>query len=126
MRHLFFVIIALFLFACGQKEEAKTEHRHNDHEMKESASAGMAEEKVIYYTCPMAEHKHIHSAQPGQCPECGMELVAGVITSEDKMEYYGCPMLIHSHVRSDSAGTCAECGMELKPMRLIKKKKESM
>lgn len=120
MRYLILVSIALFLFACGQKEEAKTEHKHHDHEMKESPSARMAEEKVIYYTCPMAEHKQVHSAQPGQCPDCGMELVAGVITTEEMMEYYGCPMLTHSYVRSDTAGTCADCGMELKPMRLVK------
>ncbi len=120
MRYLFILTIALFLFACGQKEEAKTEDMHQYHSMDKTEMADMAEEQVIYYTCPMAEHKHIHSAQPGQCPDCGMELVAGVVTSEDKMEYYGCPMLTHSHVRFDSAGTCAECGMELKPMRLVK------
>ena len=93
---------------------------HQEHSMDKTEMAQMTEEQLIYYTCPMEEHKHVHSAEPGDCPDCGMKLVAGVVTSEDKMEYYGCPMLTHSHVRSDSAGTCAECGMELKPMRLKK------
>ncbi len=77
---------------------------------------------LIYYTCPMDSHKHVHSNAPGTCAECGMELVAAGITTEEKMEYYGCPMEIHSHVRSDQSGTCAECGMELKPMRFINNK----
>lgn len=120
MRDLFILSISLFLFACGQKEEAQTEDMHQDQEMMQSETAQASEEQLIYYTCPMDQHKHVHSAEPGECPECDMTLVAGVITSEDKMEYYGCPMLIHSHVRSDTAGTCAECGMTLKPMRLVK------
>ena len=67
----------------------------------------------------MESHKHIQSAEPGKCPECGMKLVAGVITSESQKEYYGCPMLIHSHVRSEKPGKCDECGMKLMPMRLV-------
>jgi len=119
MRYLFFVFIALFLFACG-KDQAHHDHSQKIHGMPKEDVTKPSDERLIYYTCPMAEHKHIHSAQPGQCPDCGMELVAGVVTSEDKMDYYGCPMLTHSYVRSDTAGTCADCGMELKPMRLVK------
>jgi len=30
--------------------------------------------QVLYYTCPMPEHK-IHSDKPGKCPICGMTLI---------------------------------------------------
>ena len=30
---------------------------------------------AILYTCPMAEHAHVVSDHPGECPECGMALV---------------------------------------------------
>jgi hypothetical protein len=126
MRYLFILSFSLFLFACGQKDQAQTEDTHQDHAMMQSDTTQMAAEQVIYYTCPMEEHKHVHSAEPGKCPECGMDLVAGVVTTEDKMEFYGCPMLAHSYVRSDTAGTCPDCGMELKPMRLVKPTSESM
>jgi len=77
-------------------------------------------EILSYYTCPMESHKHIHNNNPGKCSECGMELVATVITSENNMEYYGCPMPIHSHIRHSEPGNCEECGMKLLPMRLVK------
>ena len=79
-----------------------------------------ADERLIYYTCPMETHKHIHSAQPGNCPDCGMKLVPVLVTTEENKEFYGCPMEAHSHVRSDKPGPCSECGMTLKPMRLAK------
>ncbi len=81
------------------------------------------EEKIIYYTCPMDSHKHIRSREAGKCSECGMDMVAGVITTEDKADFYGCPMLMHSHIRSDKPGLCDRaggCGMNLEPMRLVK------
>lgn len=121
MRYLFTLSAALIFFACGQKEEARTEISHQEHDMMQPDTTTMAEEKLIYYTCPMEEHKHVHSGKPGTCPECGMDLVAGVVTDTTRMEYYGCPMEIHSHIRSDESGTCQECGMKLKPMRLVKK-----
>ena len=120
MKHLMvLVLVAGLVIACGEEKEVP--------QMKADAHAGMKmakpaadEEKMIYYTCPMESHKHIHSAEPGTCSECNMTLVPGVLTSEDKMEYYGCPMLIHSHVRAEAPGRCDECKMELKPMRLKK------
>ena len=120
MKYLITIFLfSALLFSCSNKDNTpKTGHEGHDHM---SASKEMAsEERVIYYTCPMESHKHIHSAEPGNCSECGMALVEGVITSEDKMEYYGCPMKIHSHIRHDKPGTCEACKMELKPMRLKK------
>jgi hypothetical protein len=78
------------------------------------------EETLIYYTCPMESHKHVHNSEPGTCSECPMALVKAVTTSVEKMEFYGCPMESHSHIRREEAGPCTECSMTLKPMRLDK------
>lgn len=111
------VTVSLLLIGCGEKQEPA----HNEmtsHKEMPAAKAATDGEKMIYYTCPMESHKHVHSREAGTCPECGMTLVEGVVTSADKMDYYGCPMLIHSHVRQEEPGRCPECNMELKPMRL--------
>lgn len=93
-----------------------------DHENMAMAGAATHQpgENLIYYTCPMPNHKAVHSDQPGECPECGMKLVEAVVTDTTDMQFWGCPMPSHSHVRLDKAGDCPECGMKLKPMRLVK------
>jgi hypothetical protein len=113
------VSVVLILSACGGEKDSaatKLEAQVVSHDSHNSDEMG----RLIYYTCPMASHKHIHSSEPGSCPECGMALVPASITTPEKAEFYGCPMEIHSHVRQDGPGTCGECGMELKPMRLKK------
>jgi len=114
------VFAGLFLMACGKTDE----HAGHDHAMgemkKEMPAQAQSEERLIYYTCPMESHKHIHSREPGDCSECGMKMVEGVVTTEDKMEFWGCPMEAHAHIRLDDPGTCESCGMQLKPMRLKK------
>jgi len=115
------IILAIFiLFACKGEKSHQSESTADKSQLQQKDTTVMIDEKVIYYTCPMDEHKQIHSREEGKCSECGMELVAGVITSEEKKEFYGCPMLTHSHIRLEKAGACEECGMELKPMRLKK------
>lgn len=124
---------AVLIVSCGDgKKDPHAGHDHSatmekkttqdmggdNHASMEMAKKTAAGEKLIYYTCPMESHKQVHSADPGQCPECNMALVAGTITTEDKMDFYGCPMLIHSHVRQEEPGRCDECKMVLKPMRL--------
>ena len=113
------ILFSALLIGCGSDKKAKVDE-HEGHNHMQEAKAETDGEKLVYYTCPMESHKHIHSKEPGQCSECNMTLVAGVITSEDKAEYYGCPMEIHSHVRHDEPGNCAECNMKLMPMRLQK------
>jgi len=108
--------IGVLLVSCG-KEKPATAMKHDTHAAMEMTKTTADGEKIIYYTCPMESHKHVHSKEPGNCPECNMTLVPAVITTVDKMDFYGCPMEIHSHVRQDSAGRCPECKMELKPMR---------
>jgi hypothetical protein len=103
--------VFLLLIACKGQSETKSEQQGIT--VKESTA-----EKIYYYTCPMEEHKNVASDKPGDCPECGMKLVAAVAANLDSIDYYGCPMPEHSHVRQDKPGTCAECNMDLKPMRL--------
>ena len=112
-------LLAVFVIGCGDEKQAPA-MKHDNHAAMEKTEATADSERMIYYTCPMESHKHIHSREPGTCSECNMTLVPGVITSEDKLEDYGCPMLIHSHVRQEGPGRCDECKMELKPMRLKK------
>jgi hypothetical protein len=107
---LFLLVIALGIFACGG--EKKADGHAKTHEMKTETV------EAIYYTCPMDEHKHVGSKEPGTCNECGMDLVAAVKTEAGDHDFYGCPMAPHSHVRSDEPGTCDDCGMELKPLKL--------
>jgi len=116
---LIIVLFAGLLISCGgdkEPAETKAKTKMSSH----TAQTTIDGEKLIYYTCPMESHKHIHSKEPGSCSECNMKLVPAVITSADKQEYYGCPMEIHSHIRHDAPGRCEECKMELKPMRLNK------
>lgn len=116
------LVLSMVIFAgCGKSgTDVAKQNAPEGHKMTATEVNTVEGEKLIYYTCPMESHKHVHSHESGTCIECGMPLVAGVITSEDDMDYYGCPMLEHSHVRSDQPGTCADCGMKLKPMRLVK------
>ncbi len=110
-------LLAVFTVGCGGEKQAPA-MQHDNHTDMEKTKAPADEEQLIYYTCPMESHKHIHSSEPGACTECNMTLVPAVITTAEKLEYYGCPMVIHSHVRHAEAGRCEECNMELKPMRL--------
>jgi len=116
------LVVALGMLACGGKKTVDKQTKMEAHqnvtanEMSESIKG----EKVMYYTCPMESHKHVHSQEAGKCPECGMNLVAVVVADANNNDFYGCPMPIHSHVRSDQPGKCDECGMNLKPMRMEK------
>ena len=111
------LFLTAFVVACGGKQEP-SHSDHSDHMHGTPMAAKVEGERLIYYSCPMEEHKHIHSMKPGECSICGMKMKAGVITTEEKMEYWGCPMEIHSHIRQDEPGTCDLCMMKLQPMRL--------
>ncbi|MDX1349920.1 MAG: copper-translocating P-type ATPase, partial [Putridiphycobacter sp.] len=76
-------------------------------EKKEKAEKGI---KGTYY-CPMHCEGDKTYDESGDCPVCGMDLVAEVSTSNQ--EEYTCPM--HPEVVKDSPGSCPKCGMDLVP-----------
>ncbi len=104
--------VLLVLIACNGQNEKKSDHQ--DELVKQSAV-----EKTYYFTCPMEDHKHIASDTPGDCPECGMRLVAANESKPDSVDYYGCPMPEHSHIRHEKPGKCEECNMDLQPIHLV-------
>jgi transcription initiation factor IIE alpha subunit len=113
-----FIFSLFVLFSCAEKDAAKEQAQVKmEHQ---TMMVDTTAEKLVYYTCPMPEHKEIHSTVPGKCSLCNMAMVKAVVTTEEKKEFYGCPMPEHSYVRQDTAGTCPDCGMQLKPMRLVK------
>ena len=114
------IIVAtiLGLVACNSEKTTMDNSKQGDKTMHvKETSESMAENAVVYYTCPMESHKHIHSQEAGKCPECSMSLVAVVEGDMNDVDFYGCPMVEHSYVRSDEPGTCAECGMTLMPLK---------
>ncbi|MBJ6111772.1 efflux RND transporter periplasmic adaptor subunit [Hymenobacter sp. BT523] len=74
---------------------------------------GAVGEKV-YYTCSM--HPQVHADAPGQCPICGMDLIAiKTVPAAQKPAAsaagYTCPM--HPQVHQSKPGLCPICGMNL-------------
>jgi Cu(I)/Ag(I) efflux system membrane fusion protein len=64
----------------------------------------------LAFTCPM--HPEVHSADPGSCPTCGMDLVPSKAkAAAPTTTHYVCPM--HPEVVSDKAERCPTCGMAL-------------
>jgi Cu(I)/Ag(I) efflux system membrane fusion protein len=75
------------------------------------------------YVCPM--HPQIVQDEPGECPICGMDLVAREVEPEPSTpvtealagdhdhsrEVYVCPM--HPQIVQDEPGECPICGMDL-------------
>ena len=86
-----------------------------------------------HYTCPM--HPEIMQDKPGDCPKCGMTLVAMnmaedrkpnekiansnvvISDSEHSLQKYTCPM--HPHIMQDAPGKCPLCGMKLEPVATV-------
>ncbi|MFC1527728.1 heavy metal-binding domain-containing protein [Candidatus Neomarinimicrobiota bacterium] len=70
------LVLALGLLACGGK---KTADDQTNQEVPAVTTDEMSEsiigDNIISYTCPMETHKHVHSDEVGNCPECGMDLI---------------------------------------------------
>ncbi|WAK03614.1 copper-transporting P-type ATPase [Methylobacter sp. YRD-M1] len=63
------------------------------------------------YTCPM--HPEVQSAQPGNCPKCGMALEPVAKPRPVSRTEWVCPM--HPEVVRNEPGNCSICGMALEP-----------
>jgi FtsP/CotA-like multicopper oxidase with cupredoxin domain len=70
-----------------------------------------APEGPVVYTCPM--HPEVVQDEPGNCPECGMKLLAVSASAGG----YACPM--HPEVTSEEPGHCPKCQMKLVPAALV-------
>jgi FtsP/CotA-like multicopper oxidase with cupredoxin domain len=68
-------------------------------------------EEPVVYACPM--HPDVVQDGPGQCPICGMKLLAQAAPPPT----YTCPM--HPEVVRQEAGSCPICGMKLLPSTLV-------
>jgi membrane fusion protein, copper/silver efflux system len=68
-KSLFFLLTTLFLFAsCKSRSSSAEAATHQHHALQE-------------YTCPM--HPQIVQPKPGNCPICGMDLVAKITASNE-------------------------------------------
>jgi RND family efflux transporter MFP subunit len=61
-------------------------------------------------------HPEVRSNQPGECPECGMQLqpVAPEPAADDSIAFYTCTM--HPSVHVSEPGRCPICNMDLIPV----------
>ncbi|WP_228851253.1 heavy metal translocating P-type ATPase [Aegicerativicinus sediminis] len=67
----------------------------------------------VYY-CPMRCEGDKTYDKPGDCPVCGMDLVAEInLTNKSSGTQYTCPM--HPEIIEDELGSCPICGMDLVP-----------
>ncbi|UCE28458.1 MAG: hypothetical protein JSW52_01915 [Candidatus Coatesbacteria bacterium] len=67
-----------FAVGCGETEEAVEEPTG---ETETTVTEGKSALEGAVYTCPM--HPEVTSDEPGECPECGMDLVPAEETSEE-------------------------------------------
>ncbi len=81
-----------------------------DHKV-EKKSSSQTKKKGSFY-CPMhCEGDKIYN-ESGDCPVCGMDLLAEVSVTSNSQ--YTCPM--HPEVIKEEAGSCPKCGMDLVPI----------
>lgn len=139
---IFILAGTLFLYSCKEKSHEGHSTEEPSKEMNKSMGhEGHEMDGKTVYTCPM--HPEVKSDEPGQCPECNMNLVPmndmeggehdGHMPGgkEGKMEgahkdhdmakmadksLFHCPM--HPTFTSDGPGECGICGMSLVPVEL--------
>jgi len=83
-------------------------HSHQQHSEKKTSE--LLDDPYNIHTCPMPSHYHVLNYGPGQCPECGMNLVP--LAETDNSPVYVCPMP-ECKVASHEPGNCPVCNMRL-------------
>lgn len=67
------------------------------------------------FYCPMHCEGDKTYNQPGDCPVCGMDLVAEQNLTQTTAEQWTCPM--HPEIVRNEPGSCPICGMDLVPLQ---------
>ena len=96
-------------YTIATLDDDKAEERHQ--QQKEERRAQMP--KGATYYCPMHCEGDKTYDEPGDCPVCGMDLVAEASSTIPSVKFT-CPM--HPEVISDDPGACPKCGMDLVPL----------
>ncbi|TRX38670.1 hypothetical protein FNW52_01080 [Flavobacterium sp. ZT3R18] len=110
------IIILTALFAIGTTVSAQTK-----------TATPQKEVQKTMYTCPM--HPKVMSDKKGECPKCGMDLVASKVsvhnpavkgsqTSTVVKTKYVCTM---DGSTSDKPGKCPKCGMKMTEKKIDEK-----
>ncbi|MEQ8815368.1 MAG: copper-translocating P-type ATPase [Thalassobaculum sp.] len=87
-------------------------HDHGGHQHHHTNRAVTDDERRRGgYICPMCAG--VWSAEPGNCPKCGMALEPADPRGPGRTRYT-CPM--HPEIVRDAPGSCPICGMALEPM----------
>ncbi|UCE25245.1 MAG: efflux RND transporter periplasmic adaptor subunit, partial [Candidatus Zixiibacteriota bacterium] len=82
---------------------------HSDH--GSHADQSETDDPYDIHTCPMPSHFHVLNYGPGECPECGMDLVP--VSETENAPIYVCPMP-ECGVATKEPGVCPVCNMNLK------------
>ena len=98
-------------YTIALPDDVKAAERHR--QQKEERRAQMP--KGATYYCPMHCEGDKTYDKPGDCPVCGMDLVAEASSTIPSTKFT-CPM--HPEVISDDPGSCPKCGMDLVPLEV--------
>ncbi len=109
------ILMAVLLIACGKSDEQTSGKKNmdmNSEKVKEVSKIDPSDIGPVY-TCPM--HPEVMQNYPGNCPQCGMDLVKkGDQSAKIEGTIYTCPM--HPEVMANYAGKCPLCKMDLEEM----------
>ena len=91
-------------------------YNHGSHHHPEEKKKKQPTEKGTgTFYCPMRCEGDKTYDKPGDCPDCGMDLVEEQNLSPSSTELSTCPM--HPEIIRDKPGPCPICGMDLVPMQ---------